>query len=131
MRFNRKFNAAAERFNERRRREDEAPRLSKEIPELDSLEFSVEEMSGGVVDPQQRYVRKIVVEHAPALFLVPCGDPRCTDGGHDVTLAVMRALRGRQTEFEGTDDCPGTLGSANCRRVVRYHATAEYRSSGS
>jgi hypothetical protein len=121
MRFNRRSNAAAERYAERRRREDEAPRLHEEVPELVSLSLEVEESSGGVVDPQQKYVRKIVVEHAPALFLVPCGDSHCTDGGHDVTSAVMRALRAHRTEFEGTDDCPG------CARVVHFQATAEYR----
>jgi hypothetical protein len=122
MRFNRRYNAAAERYAERRRREDEAPRLHQEVPDLVSLSFEVEESNAGVVDPQQKYVRKIVVEHAPALFLVPCGDSRCTEGGHDVTSAVMRALRSHQTEFEGTDDCSG------CQRVVHFQATAEYRS---
>jgi len=127
MRFNRKFSAAAQRHAERRQREDEAPRLSKEVPDLVDLSFEVEELTSGVADGQQRYVRRIVVEHAPAMFLLPCGDSRCTDGGHDVTYAVMRALRAHEKTFEGEDSCSGTIGSANCRRVLHYQAKAEYR----
>ncbi len=120
----RKNNPAAQRFAERRQRENDAPRLSAEVPGLVSLRLEIEERGGS---PQPKYIRRIMVDTAPALFLLPCGDPRCVDGGHDVTAAVMQALRARRTHFEGTDECHGNVGSSACTRVVHFEASADYR----
>jgi hypothetical protein len=76
---------------------------------------------------QPRHIRRFVIDRAPALFLVPCGDPRCTDGEHDLTTAVMRALRANETAFGGTDECTGTVGTSACTRVLHFDAVAEYR----
>jgi hypothetical protein len=115
---------AAQRFAERRRREEEAPRLCDQAPSLVSLRLEIEERSGiGAV----KHIRRFVVTSAPALFLVPCGDSRCADGEHDLTTVVMRALRARETSFLGTDECTGTVGSSACPRVLHFQATAEYR----
>ena len=120
----RKKSPAALRFAERRQREDSAPRLSTEAPFLLSLRLEIEEQGSSA---QPRYIRRIMVDTAPALFFFPCGDPRCVDGGHDVTAAIMSALRARSVAFDGTDDCLGSVGSATCSRVVRFGAVAEYR----
>ena len=125
----RKNSGAALRFADRRQREDEAPRLSTQVPDLASLKFEIEERYGAGAT---KHTRRVVVDRAPALFLVPCGDPRCTDSEHDLTGAVMIALRAHRTSFDGDDECGGTLGSAGnafCSRTVHFHATAEYRSS--
>jgi hypothetical protein len=122
----RKHGAAAARFAERRRREDDAPRLSEQVPELISLRLEIEERSG-VAGTQPRHIRRFVIDRAPALFLVPCGDPRCTDGEHDLTTVVMRALRARETSFQGTDGCTGSVGPGPCERVLHFDAIAEYR----
>ncbi len=121
----RKHGAAAARFAERRRREDDAPRLSDEVPDLRSLRLEIEERSG-VAGTQPKHIRRFVVDRAPALFLVPCGDPRCVDGEHDLTATVMRALRARQTSFQGTDECTGSVGLGACGRVLHFDAIAEY-----
>ena len=115
---------AAERFAERRRREDEAPKLCNVVPTLTGLRIELEERStvGGT-----KHIRRILVDRAPALFLVQCGDPRCVDGEHDLTMDVMRALRGGETAFHGSDECRGTIGSASCPRVLHFSATAEYK----
>ncbi len=68
-----------------------------------------------------------MVASAPALFLLPCGDANCADGGHDVTGAVMTALRARRAQFGGEDECRGSVGTAFCARVLHYQAAAEYR----
>jgi hypothetical protein len=120
----RKNSPAALRFAERRQREDDAPRLSAVAPDLLSLRLEIEEQ-GGTAQP--KYIRRIIVDTAPALFLLPCGDPRCVDGGHDVTDSVMRALRGHSQSFDGTDDCFGSVGSSACARVIRFNAVAEYQ----
>jgi hypothetical protein len=112
------------RFAERRRREDEAPRLRSEVPALKSLELEVEERSGAFGGSS--HLRRIVVDRAPALFLVPCGDPRCAGDEHDLTLAVMRALRYRETTFRGEDECRGSLGMGTCPRILRFNAVATY-----
>ena len=114
----------AQRFAERRRREDDAPRLREQVPDLVSLRLDIEDRTdvGG-----NTHIRRVVVDQAPALFLVPCGDPRCADGEHDLTATVMRALRTRETSFHGEDECRGSVGPSACSRVLRFDATAEYR----
>jgi len=115
---------AAQRFAGRRQREDEAPKLLAEVPDLLSLQMQIEERSGV---GGTKHLRRFLVDRAPALFLVPCGDPRCIDGEHDLTMEIMHALRGRQTTFSGHDDCRGAIGSSPCLRVLHFDARAEYR----
>ncbi len=112
------------RFAERRRREDEAQKLCQQIPDLASLEIEIEERAGA---GGTKHIRRFMIDHAPALFLVPCGDPRCTEGEHDLTHEVMRALRARQTSFRGKDECAGSIGSSSCLRVIHFDGTARYR----
>lgn len=116
---------AAQRSAERRRREDEAPRLKAEVPNLEKLDFTISD-SKGVADPTSTHVRRIVIAHAAALFEIPCSDPGCKDGGHDLTDRIMRALRAHQTSFDGEDVCRGNVGSSECGRVLRYVATASF-----
>jgi len=116
--------AAAQRFAERRRREQDAPRLREQVPNLVSLQLEIEERSG---DAGIKHLRRVVVDHAPALFLVPCGDSKCIAGEHDLTPAVMQALRARETSFHGKDECRGTPGLSPCSREVRFEAVAQYR----
>lgn len=129
MTYNRRNGFAAQRFAERRRREDEAPRLSDQVRDLESLRLELEERSGDT-GASPKYTRRFVVARAPALFFVPCGDPRCLDGGHDLTSTVMHALRRQQTTFEADDTCGGALGSSQCSRVLHFDGIAEYRSDG-
>ena len=126
--MNRRNRDAANRFAERRRREDEAPRLSTEAPKLDTLRLDLEERRPGVVSAEVSHIRRVVVAHAPAMFEVPCSDPSCQDGGHDLTNGIMRALRNGDEKFEGEDTCLGQVGNASCERVLRYVGTATYRS---
>jgi hypothetical protein len=88
--------------------------------------LEIEESSDATTVSRPKHLRRIVVERAPALFLVPCGDPRCTDGGHDVTSPIMTALHKRQATFRGEDKCNGYLGTSPCTRILRYDATAQY-----
>lgn len=115
----------AQRYADRCRRENEAPKLCSQVPSLTGLELDLDEHVGiGRI----RYLWRFVVEHTPALFLVPCGDPQC-DGAHDLTTTVMLALRARETTFEGKDECAGITGSSRCPRVLHFGATAEYRNA--
>lgn len=127
--WNRRNQEAAQRFAERRQREDEAPRLAALIPELEDLRLDVRE--GGAraesTNAEGSHIRRIVVASAPALFLITCHDTNCRDGGHDLTYPVMQALRARKTNFSGESACQGQTGSANCQRVLRFVGTAAYR----
>lgn len=116
---------AAQRSAERRRREDEAPRLKKEVPSLTKLDLQISD-SKGIADPSSTHVRRVVVDIAPALFEIPCADPSCKDGGHEITHAVMLGLRSHRTTFDGEDVCHGTVGTSNCGRILRYVATAAF-----
>ncbi len=113
------------RFAERRSREDEAPRLHEEVPGLVSLHLNVEDHAG--VIGGTKYTRRVVVDRAPALFVVPCCDPRCEGDGHDLTRQVMSALRSHARSFRGEDECRGSVGQGECSRVLRFEAVAEYR----
>jgi hypothetical protein len=117
---------AAQRTAERRRREDEAPRLKAEVPALETLALEISD-SKGAADPASTYVRRVQVASAPALFEIPCADSSCKDGGHELTHAVMRALRDHRTSFDGEDVCHGSVGTATCGRVLRYVATATFQ----
>jgi hypothetical protein len=123
----RRNNLAAERFAERRRRENDAPKLANQVPTLTSLRLDIEERS---IVGATKHTRRVVVDRAPSLFLVPCGDPRCADGEHDLTSTVMRALFARETSFHGSDDCMGSQGPSACARVIHFDGTAEYRGEG-
>lgn len=121
---------AAERFAERRRREDAAPRLSNEIPELATLRLEVEERAGTAVGADSKHVRHVIVDRAPALFLVPCGDNACRDGGHDLTSSILRELRSSTSRFETEAACRGTIGPSECRRSIRVIGIAAYQQRG-
>ena len=120
----RRNTVASERFAERRRRENEAPKLRAQVPTLTSLKLLIEEQNGV---GSTKHVRHVMIDSAPALFLVPCGDPRCADGEHDLTTTVLRALDTRKTSFQGDDDCTGSVGMGYCARVIHFNGTAEYR----
>lgn len=125
--MNRRHSEASQRFAERRKREDEAPRLSAEFPKLESLRLEIEERRSGSPVGEAGYIRRIMVDHAPALFVLPCGDPSCKDGGHEITDGLLRALRGGQGRFETEDPCRGQIGSSECQRVLHCIAIATYR----
>jgi hypothetical protein len=117
---------AAQRSAERRLREDAAPRIRTVLPKLASLRPAIAERTSASGLAGSSHIRRIVVENAPAMFLVACGDSACRDGGHDITEPVMRALRSGQTRFEGDDGCRGSLGSGYCSRTLHYVGTATY-----
>jgi len=117
---------AALRFAERLQREQEAPRLRERVPSLATLRLEITDGRGATsADP--KHVRIIVVDTAPALFSLTCGDHGCRDGGHDVTSDVLRGLLAGATHFEVDDACFGTVGSAECGRTMRVEVSATYR----
>jgi hypothetical protein len=111
---------------DRRQREDNAPRLVDLLPKLSALSIRVDEHST-VASP--KYVRRIVVRSAPAVFLLPCSDANCTDGGHDISGVVMIALRAGQRAFTGSHECTGWIGSNRCSRMIWFEGEAEYVAS--
>jgi hypothetical protein len=115
------------RTAERRQREDDAPRLAETIPTLQGLRLEVLEHSSSISHPEYTHVRHVVVASAPALFVMPCNDKDCKDGGHDLTQEILAALRRRNARFEGEDVCRGMVGSAGCSRVLGYVAVATYQ----
>jgi hypothetical protein len=122
----RKHLEAEERRGIRNQREAAAGKLLQRAPDLTSLSISIHEArSDGYLDFTQ-YIRRVVLEHAPALFEVPCSCSSC-DGVHDMTREVLLALASRKTRFEGNYVCRGTCSAGNCGRVLRYVATATYR----
>jgi len=116
------------RHAERMAREDAAGKLSVRAPDLQDLNISIDETqrSGSAVGGT-RYIRRVVIASAPALFELPCSDPRCENGGYDVTDEFLAALAYRRAVFEGQRSCPGRSSMHDCGRTLRYVATATYR----
>lgn len=103
--------------------EDDAPRLAAACPWLRVARLEVtEEFPNG----STRYIKHIVVARSPALFIIPCGDPVCQNGGHDITAELMQAFRKRLASAAGESYCVGTIGTAECRRRIQFVLTAEY-----
>ena len=115
------------RTAERRQREDDAPRLTEAVPALQGLRLEVLEHSSSISHPQHTHVRHVVVASAPALFVMPCHDTQCKDGGHDLTQEILAALSRRNAHFKGEDVCRGMVGSAGCSRTLGYVAVATYQ----
>jgi hypothetical protein len=113
------------RFAQTRSREDSAPRLRAQVPNLVSLQLDVEDRSG--VGERSAHTRRVAIDRAPALFLWPCGDPLCAHGEHDLTTTVMTALRAHETSFHGEDACTGSVGPNACSRVLQFEAMAAYQ----
>jgi hypothetical protein len=122
-----KYGVAAQRAAERRAREDAAPRLSSEVPSLRSLRLEVDETSSGGSTIQRKYTRFVVVSTAPALFVVPCGDSYCTEGGHELTGPMMAALHAGKARFAIEDECHGSIGPSPCARILHLEGVAEYQ----
>ncbi len=111
---------------DRWKREDEAPRLKELTPKLRSLKFQLEEFANGRPILGTGRVRHIPVDQASQLFEIPCTDPRCDDGGYDVTRQVMQGLRETQSQFEGADTCDGYVGDRPCGRVLKFVVLADF-----
>jgi hypothetical protein len=121
--YNNKPSNAALRATDRRQREDSSPRLTDLLPKLASLSIRIDERS---VIASPKYVRRIVVQSAPALFVLPCGNQSCTDGEHDITTDVLAGLRRQQRTFSGSHTCSGWVGSNRCERTMWFEVEADY-----
>jgi len=119
-------NEAAKRAADRRQRENDAPRLLETAQGLKSLFIELQESDQRSAEPTSRYIRRIVLATAPALFFFPCGDPKCRGGGHDVTDAVLTGLRGHQPRTQGENLCTGVAGETPCTRKLHFEAVAAF-----
>ena len=117
---------AAQRYAERLLREQEAPRLRDRVPALSTLRLEITD-GRNLTSADPKHTRIIVVDTAPALFSLTCGDHSCRGGGHDVTIAVLDGLRAGATRFEVQDVCFGNIGTADCGRTMLLEITATYR----
>ena len=126
----RRNNEAAERAKRRQEAEDDAPRLAAEIPSLATLRMVIAYRRGEIPVADSAHVKIVMVARAPALFVLPCSNRDCRDGGHDVTSLVMQGLRAGKTKFTGEDQCRGALGSAGtpCTGTGTFEAEATYNS---
>jgi hypothetical protein len=116
-----------ERRVQRGQREAAAGKLMARAPDVLSLEIAIHEARPEGCVSDSHYIRRIVLEHAPALFEVPCSYPSCEDGGYDITHDVLDALAARDPKLEGEKACRGRCGALDCTRVLRFVVKATYR----
>jgi hypothetical protein len=127
MNYNRKRDPAlVEAAAEHRRREDAAPRLHDQVPQLLTLRLSIEEVRTEGRMQAMAYVRPIVVASAPAHFEVRCMEPRC-DGRHDLTAPILKALKQSLPAYRGESTCDGMVADQPCNRTLAYVCEATYR----
>ena len=107
-------------------REDESPRLAETAPGLAALKLELSEASGERRVLDSARIQHVIVPRAAALFEVSCGDQGCRDGGFDITVEVLRALRHESHEFTGEVGCYGSVGDRPCERVLRFRGVAEW-----
>jgi hypothetical protein len=124
--FRSRVTEASRAAAERRQREDSAPRLRAEVSALETLKLQLEELRQGASVPETVHVKHVAVEHAPALFHLPCLDSSCEGGGHDVTSQILAALRSKKARFQGEHACNGMTRAVGCTRVLRYVGHATY-----
>lgn len=117
---------AAKRAQQRRAREDSAPRLQQKVPRLAALKLFIKEWPFGEEAHEVSYTKLVVVDRAPALFVIPCADRACKEGGHDLTRRIIRALRDGKTEFTGKHECAGDIAGSECPLVLTFEAEASY-----
>ena len=108
-----------------RMREDAAPRLAELAPQVATLRLILEEQRAGGAKLGLSYVRPIVVSSAPAYFGIRCMEPRC-DGRHELTEAILEALRLRLHDFKAESACSGIVNNALCQRILVYTCEATY-----
>lgn len=111
---------------ERWRREDAAPRLLAQFPLLRSLSLSLKDLRGESRVTGTERKQHVIVTRAAALFEIPCSDPKCQNGGYDVTSEVLYALRHKHESFAGVAECCGTVGHNACRCSLSFAARASY-----
>jgi hypothetical protein len=122
----RRKNEAAQRFAERKQREDEAPRLQEAVPALATLRIVLEHRKKQNGEVLSSHTRLVVVPRAPALFIVPCADRDCADGEYDITRAMMTQLANGETTFDGDDECHGLRHGSTCHHQLHFQASASY-----
>jgi hypothetical protein len=110
-------------------RENEAPRLLTEVANLVSLRIEVAERDPGLTMPGIRHTLHIVVSNAAALFQLPCGNPGCLGGGHDITESILRGLRAGQPQTRGEAECVGSVGEEPCLRRLAFASVATYETA--
>lgn len=115
---------SATRRKARHERDDASPRLLARVPRLQSLYFEIEASERGATVRAARHVKRFVVDHAPALFVIHCTDPECADGEHDLTERILKQLAAGKEKFGTEDPCKGRSGA--CTRIVRVTAVATY-----
>ena len=96
--------------------------MAEKIPLLRCAKIEIIEH---VANGSTRYIKR-VAERSPALFVIPCGDAKCQDGGHDITAELMHWLHQRLLTASGEHRCAGMTGSAECLRRIQFTLTAEY-----
>jgi hypothetical protein len=124
---NQRHSEAWDRSQNRRNREDTAARLRAIVPEITSLVLELSEFRSEGSIPLVSYRKLVVVARAPALFVIPCSDADCDDGGHDITREIMRALNRHATDFSGRNVCFGHRTSERCDRRLEYRVVATYQ----
>ena len=112
---------------DRWKRENDAPRLNAEVPNLEALRMNLEEFSGGHRIVGTSRIQHVVIAQASSRFEIPCGDSKCEEGGHDLTREALGHLRAAHEAFGGSSVCSGRVGERACDRMLEYSFQAKYQ----
>jgi len=90
------------------------------------MRLELSESRGDETQVEFSHIKRIALEHAPSVFMIPCGERRCKHGSYDLTSSILSGLRRGETQIEASDTCYGEVGTARCGRVMKCVAFAEY-----
>jgi hypothetical protein len=122
-RFDRDRSARTDRW----KREDAARRLVDEVPTLQTLVLSLRDVRESNAVSGSDRKQHVIVSRAAALFEITCAEPKCEEGGHDLTADMLSNLRHCKPQFSGTSECRGMVGNGGCRRTLHFSALATYK----
>jgi hypothetical protein len=117
------------RSRTRKSKDDTALRLNELMPELRSLKLEISEVPDPAAEEREAvsYRKHIIVDRAPARFELPCHDHKC-NGAHNITAAVLQALKRRERCVEGSDRCQGETKHGACPYEMQYVVVATWAS---
>lgn len=88
--------------------------FSEAYPDVLSIRFEGKER-GDLPRDQEERIQHYTEADLPQI--VPCGNPRCQQGGYDLNATLIGITHSRETEYEIDWSCNGHEGTPKGRRI--------------
>ena len=108
-----------------------SPSLAESFPHLKSATVDLGYYHPGKLTRNSQIKYTVNLEHAKSIFRIGCPNHECVGGDFDLSDALGRAVRARQTNVAGEICCPGwrsrsTIDVVPCSNILRYELSLGY-----